>query len=58
MPHRRAGPTREQNSFEGVVPLPTFREALDLQVGEAMACSGGNQTIAARLLGVPQPTMS
>jgi DNA-binding NtrC family response regulator len=46
------------NPFAGVDPLPTRREALALLVDEAMERSGGNQTIAARLLGVTQPALS
>jgi DNA-binding NtrC family response regulator len=46
------------NPFSGVDPLPTMREALDLLVEQAMERSGGNQTIAARLLGVTQPALS
>jgi DNA-binding NtrC family response regulator len=58
LPPGTAGAASQRNPFEGQVPLPTFREALDLLIGEAMSRSGGNQTIAARLLGVSQPTMS
>ena len=38
--------------------LPTFGEAAELLVDEAMARAGGNQTIAARLLGISQPALS
>jgi DNA-binding NtrC family response regulator len=49
---------RGGNPFSGVDPLPTMREALDLLVEQALERSGGNQTIAARLLGVTQPALS
>jgi DNA-binding NtrC family response regulator len=61
------GPTREktpavvipdQNLFAGLERLPTFSEAAELLVQEAMARSGGNQTIAARLLCISQPALS
>ena len=48
----------DRNLFAGVERLPSFSEAAELLVGEAMARSGGNQTIAARLLGISQPALS
>jgi DNA-binding NtrC family response regulator len=46
------------NPFTGHDRLPTFGEAAELLVAEAMRRSGGNQTIAARLLGISQPALS
>lgn len=48
----------EQNIFAGVERLPTFGEAAELLVEEAMSRANGNQTIAARLLGISQPALS
>jgi DNA-binding NtrC family response regulator len=48
----------EQNIFAGMERLPTFGEAAELLVGEAMTRANGNQTIAARLLGISQPALS
>ncbi|HET9597827.1 MAG TPA: sigma-54 dependent transcriptional regulator [Anaeromyxobacteraceae bacterium] len=46
------------NPFAGMERLPTFDEAVALLVDEAMARADGNQTIAARLVGVTQPALS
>ena len=46
------------NPFTALDPLPTFREAYDLLLQEAMSRSDGNQTVAARLLGVTQSALS
>ena len=46
------------NLFTGLQRLPTFGEAAELLVAEAMSRAGGNQTIAARLLGISQPALS
>ena len=46
------------NLFSGLHRLPTFGEAAQLLVTEAMSRAGGNQTIAARLLGISQPALS
>lgn len=48
----------ERNLYSGLERLPTFGEAAELLVGEAMARANGNQTIAARLLGISQPALS
>lgn len=48
----------ERNLFAGLEQLPTFVEAAELLVEEAMARANGNQTIAARLLGISQPALS
>jgi transcriptional regulator with GAF, ATPase, and Fis domain len=50
-------PTAEQNPFVGVERLPTFAEGAELLVTEAMARAGGNQSIAARLLGITQSAL-
>ncbi|GFO57569.1 sigma-54-dependent Fis family transcriptional regulator [Geomonas sp. Red276] len=47
-----------RNIFAGLERLPTFGEAADLLVEEAMARAGNNQTIAARLLSISQPALS
>jgi DNA-binding NtrC family response regulator len=47
-----------RNPFSGLDDLPTFREAYDLLLEEALARSQGNQTLAARLLGVTQSALS
>lgn len=46
------------NPFAGFVELPTFSEAAGYLVLEALDRAGGNQTIAARLLGISQPALS
>jgi DNA-binding NtrC family response regulator len=48
----------EQNLFAALERLPTFGEAAELLVEEAMSRAKGNQTIAARLLGISQPALS
>lgn len=48
----------EKNMFMALERLPTFREAAELLVEEAMSRANGNQTIAARLLGISQPALS
>jgi DNA-binding NtrC family response regulator len=48
----------ERNPFSAAERLPSFDEALELLTREAMARAGGNQTLAARLLGLSQPTLS
>jgi transcriptional regulator with PAS, ATPase and Fis domain len=49
---------QEGNSFSSFERLPTFDEAAELLVDEAMKRSNGNQTFAARLLGISQPALS
>jgi DNA-binding NtrC family response regulator len=46
------------NPFAGVDPLPTIHGAVELLVDEALARAAGNQTIAARLLGITQSALS
>jgi DNA-binding NtrC family response regulator len=48
----------EKNLFASLERLPTFGEAAGLLVEEAMSRAKGNQTIAARLLGISQPALS
>ena len=60
-PAKAQGPVAaapDRNIFSGIERLPTFSEAAELLVTEAMARSGGNQTIAARLLCISQPALS
>jgi DNA-binding NtrC family response regulator len=47
-----------KNPFAGMEPLPDFERALGLLIDEAMERAGGNQTQAARLLGVTQSALS
>ena len=47
-----------RNPFAGFDQLPTFSDAAAFLVMEAMDRSGGNQTLAARLLGISQPALS
>lgn len=44
--------------FHSLRQLPTIREAATALVMEAMDRSGGNQSIAARMLGISQPALS
>jgi DNA-binding NtrC family response regulator len=48
----------EENPFADLERLPSFGEALRLLVEAAMARAGGNQTLAARLLGMTQSALS
>jgi DNA-binding NtrC family response regulator len=52
-----AGASR-QNPFSGFDDLPTFSDAAAFLVLEAMTRASGNQTLAARLLGISQPALS
>ncbi len=57
----QAGPSdapQSRNPFSCCERLPTFGEAAELLVTEAMQRSSNNQTIAARLLGISQPALS
>jgi len=49
---------RAQNPFASFECLPSLSEAARQLVEEAMRRSGGNQTLAARLLGISQPALS
>ena len=46
------------NPFAGLERLPTFGDAAELLVEEAMHRAAGNQSLAARLLGISQPALS
>jgi len=47
-----------QNPFSGFEQLPTFSDAAAFLVQEAMDRASGNQTLAARLLGISQPALN
>jgi DNA-binding NtrC family response regulator len=47
-----------ENPFARLDQLPTIHEAVELLVQEAVARGAGNQTIAARLLGITQSALS
>lgn len=47
-----------ENPFTTLDRLPTFTEAAELLVAEAIQRSNGNQTIASRMLGISQPALS
>ncbi|WP_243360061.1 sigma-54-dependent transcriptional regulator [Fundidesulfovibrio terrae] len=53
-----AQPAPEVNPFASFERLPSFSEAAQFLVDEALERSGGNQTLAARLLGISQPALS
>jgi DNA-binding NtrC family response regulator len=57
-PNHPASDYSGHNLFSEVERLPTFGEAAEFLVEEAMARANGNQTIAARLLGISQPALS
>ncbi len=46
------------NPFSGFKQLPTFSEAGEFLVLEALDRANGNQTLAARLLGISQPALN
>ena len=47
-----------ENPFAFLTDLPTLQQAGQLLIDEAMQRSAGNQSIAARLLGISQPALS
>jgi DNA-binding NtrC family response regulator len=49
---------RHDNPFHLLASLPTLRQANQLLVEEALQRAAGNQSIAARLLGISQPALS
>ncbi len=55
---RASLPPPALNPFAAFERLPTFTEAARALVEEAMKRAGGNQTLAARMLGVTQPALS
>ena len=48
----------EPSPFRGFKNLPTLKQASQLLVEEAMRRANGNQSIAARMLGISQPALS
>ena len=46
------------NPFEALDTLPSLGGAVELLIDEAMRRSAGNQTLAARLIGISQPALS
>ncbi len=54
----RSAPAPGENPFSGVEPLPSIHDAVELLVEEALARASGNQTIAARMLGITQSALS
>ncbi len=48
----------ENSLFQKTERLPTLSQAVELLITEAMCRAKGNQTIAARLLGISQPALS
>ena len=48
----------QQHLFHGLEQLPTLQEALELLIEEAVSRADGNQTMAARMLGISQPALS
>ncbi|HUH65830.1 MAG TPA: sigma-54 dependent transcriptional regulator [Syntrophales bacterium] len=53
-----SGKADETNIFAGFGTLPTFNAALKLLVDEAMVRAKGNQSLAARLLGISQSALN
>ena len=51
-------PSPKRNPFCGFDELPTFSDAAAFLVMEALDRANGNQTLAARLLGISQPALS
>ena len=47
-----------ENPFSAFERLPTFTEAAEFLVAEALTRSNNNQSLAARLLGISQPALS
>ena len=57
-PQTIESPQASKNPFSPLVTLPSIQQAGHLLVEEAMQRSAGNQSIAARLLGISQPGLS
>lgn len=47
-----------QNPFTDLDVLPTLSQAAELLIDAALQRSNGNQSLAARLLGISQPALS
>ncbi len=54
----RSAPIPGENPFAIVEPLPSIHDAVELLVQEALSRAAGNQTIAARMLGITQSALS
>ena len=52
------GAVKKGGMFSDAEQLPTLGKAVESLISEAMTRSKGNQTIAARMLGISQPTLS
>jgi len=50
--------TDKSCSFGNFIQLPTLKEADEMLIAEAMKRAGGNQTQAAKMLGITQPSLS
>ncbi|WP_375753556.1 sigma-54-dependent transcriptional regulator [Vibrio sp. HN007] len=48
----------DENLFDPAKPLPTLQKMSELLVAEALERSEGNQSLAARMLGISQPALS
>ena len=57
-PNEDQHPSDFETALKGVHPLPTFRQAEDLLIAEALRRSDRNQTIAAQLLGTTRQTLN
>ncbi|HVO67659.1 MAG TPA: sigma-54 dependent transcriptional regulator [Syntrophales bacterium] len=53
-----SGKTDEANIFAGLGTLPTYNKALKLLTDEALVRAKGNQSLAARLLGISQSALN
>ena len=52
------GLSSDSSPFASLEELPTLQQSAVLLIDEAMQRSGGNQSVAARLLGISQPALS
>ena len=57
-PVTEASQVASQSPFSVLEELPTLQQSAALLIEEAMQRSGGNQSVAARLLGISQPALS
>ena len=57
-PEMEPDPVTGNSPFSGLEELPTLQQSAALLIEEAMQRSGGNQSVAARLLGISQPALS
>jgi DNA-binding NtrC family response regulator len=56
--HSELRPAPPGSPFAGIDPLPTLSDSVHALVREALSRAEGNQTIAARMLGISQPALS